>query len=209
MAINEPVEFCQKRTGKVTARQLLDVVRSGNDSVYMHGEAAIDRASYSDAFVFTVSAVSKYGKAEKVTKIDVPGWVSNGQTSVTRECSNEGARWTVYANAYRPSQGFWYIDRHKDGRLAAILELLPRDAEVSFHVYLDAGTNEYLVTATSKLHHYVETGLHADSLFLVAQWSERGKVKERTFLIDTSCGAHNSARFGSPRHANDGTGGRG
>jgi hypothetical protein len=80
-----------------------------------------------------------------------------------------------------------------------VLELLPRDAEVSFEISLDAGTNEYLIRAECPMNYGTQSGLHADRFTLIAEYESRGKRKARRFLIDTSCVAHNSARFGAPR----------
>jgi hypothetical protein len=209
--MNESVERAQETTGKVTARQLLALVRKGSDSLYMHGEAVHGRPSYSDAFTFTVSAVEKRERfkaidgstvrgAETTTTLDVPGWVSNGNTSKTTERmhtdSYDGRSYRVvrYSEAFSPTKGFWPL--YRNDSLLNVLELLPGDALVSFHVYLDAGTNEYLVRASAPMNFSTESGLHCDKLFLVAEHMVRGKAKTRSFCIGSSCGPHNTARFG-------------
>lgn len=208
--MNEAIERAQARTGKVTARQLLETIRAGGDSLFMHGEAPHDRPSYSDAFVFTLTSTRKDRKTdvETSTKLDVPGYVSNGSTSETKEHTrNEDGQihtWKTQPTAFRPVRGFWSLRYNEN--LRNVLELLPRDAEVAFHVYLDAGTHEYLIRAVCDMQFGREEGLHADRLYLVVATTERGKRKERRFLIDTSTGPHNSARFGSPRHDRDETG---
>lgn len=204
--MNEPIEHAQKTTGKVTARQLLAVYRAGPRHCYLHGKAAPNRASYSDSFIFTFSSceTDRKTKSETVTKIDLPGWVSNGTTS-TREIRKDsgGKPYGHYTEAYRPLGGFWSLS-YNDA-LPAVLELLPRDAEVSFFVYLDAGTNGYLVEAESTecAGLVAHKGLHNDRIYLVAEWGPPGKRRERHFLIDTSTCPHNTARFGGPQHEAD------
>jgi hypothetical protein len=198
--MNEPIERAQEITGKVTARQLLAVVRAG-ERLYMHGKAVYNRPSYSDAFTFEVSAPKKTNGVEITARIEVPGYVSNGETSERKVHTDslDGHAWTTYCNAFRPTSGFWHIGYGE--RIRDVLELLPGDAEVSFHVYLDAGTNELLVCAETSVRggRFTESGLHSDHLYLVAECNVRGKKRERRFLIDVSTGAHNSARFGYQR----------
>lgn len=208
--MNEPTERAQALTGKTTARQLLTAIRAGGDSLYMHGEAVHDRPSYSDAFTFTVSSGRKdrKTKAETLTKVDVPGWVSNGSTSETKEHTDPKdpyRKWKTQPTAYRPRTGFWHLSYNETIR--NVLELLPAEAEIAFHVYLDAATHEYLIRAECPMQFGRECGLHGDSLYLVASWDRRGKRQEKTFLICTRTGPHNSSRFGSPRHDRDETGG--
>jgi hypothetical protein len=213
MAINEPTERAQAQTGKVTARQMLAAIRQGDmfSGCYFHGHATHDRPSYSDSFIFTLSSVKKdrKSKAETVTKIDVPGWVSNGSTSETKEHTPPAdgsllrGKWWTQPTAYRPTSGFWSVARE---HLRDLLEVLPGDALVAFHVSLDSGTNEYLIRAKSDMNHEAYTGLHCDRLYLVAEITKRGKTVQRTFMVETSTCPHNSARFGSPRHERDETG---
>jgi hypothetical protein len=194
--MNEPIERAQEDTGKVTARQLLTVVRAG-DRVYMHGAATPNRPSYSDAFVFDVSAATRGpGKVEQTTRLRVPGYVSSGNTSERKRnvSQSDGHVWMTYGEAFKPMSGFWSVCSHE--RLVDILELLPADAHVAIHVYLDAGTNELLVCSDVTLPNGRESGLHSDWLVLVAEYTVRGKRRERRFIVDTSTGAHNSARFG-------------
>lgn len=205
--MNEPVEYAQASTGKVTARQLLQCVRAGTDNIFMHGKATPDRQSYSDSFVFSVSAVAKdrKTKSETTTKLDVPGWVSNGHTSERKEHpgTDGGRAWVTYAKPYRPLRGFWSLTYD---RLIDLLELIPGDAEVSFHVYLDAGTNELLIGSSIRLPGFNQEGLHGDHLYLNVTRMVRGKPKTSHHLISTSTGAHNSGRFGGPVSETDSTG---
>jgi hypothetical protein len=168
--MNEPTEHAQQTTGKVTARALLSVLK-GCASASLHGYAAPNRASYSDSFVFDVVAKHEKAGIETRKTLAVPGWVSNGLT-------DEG-------NAHRPIKGFWWLYAVTD-RVLDVLDLLPSDAEVSFHVYQDAGTSPVLTDAK----------LHADHLYLCANYTSRGKRVTRTFMIDAHTGKHNSARFG-------------
>jgi len=199
--MNEPIQRAQQRTGRVTARQLLACIRAGQDSLYTHGKAVFDRPSYSDAFTFTVTSVhqdktfprtvrASHTDVETVTKLDVPGYVSNGHTSaVEQRTSTDGRKYNRYTEAFRPDGGFWSLSYCTRDRLVDALSLLPGEAEIAFYVYLDAGTNETLVDA----------GLHGDHLYLVASTVRRGKAKVRSFLLDVSTGPHNTARFGAYR----------
>jgi len=205
--MNGSVEDAVKHTGQVTAKQLREVIRAfprANDRRrFMHGRIPYDRPSYSSAFIFTVRCVNRERekRTETEAKIDVPGYVSNGHTSQRETRTHENSTWQVYSEPYRPRHGFWSLD-HLD-TLETALELLPADASVAFHVYLDAGTHEYLIRADASMQFGTEHGLHADQLYLVASFMKRGKPVELRFLLDTSIGAHNSARFGAPRHDRD------
>lgn len=212
--MNEPTEFAQGVTGKLTAKQLRIAIREarrmrGDFRMFAHGVAVEGRASYSDAFVFELSLAVEDRKAasKSCTVVKVPGWVSNGSTSERKEHMSEtdGHRWTTYAEAYRPTRGFWSLFS-TEGALYDLLCLLPGDAEVAFHVYLDAGSNEYLIRAECPMGRFSESGLHSDHFYLVSTSTVRGKRREQRFLIDVSTGAHNSARFGSPAHGKDSTG---
>jgi hypothetical protein len=180
--MNEPIEHAQKTTGRVTARDLLALLKAGADSLTLHGEADPTRASYSDAFVFTVGTTSRTGpRVEQTHTLEAPGWVSNGYTSDRETRTYEGRSYPKYATAFRPTRGFWFLSYCRD-RLLSLLEILPKNAEISFFVYLDAGTSETLTNA----------GLHADWLYLVT--GHRGK--RRDYLLDVSTTDHGSARFG-------------
>lgn len=168
--MNEPTEHAQKRTGAVTVRALLAVLR-GCASASLHGYAAPERASYSDSFIFDVTAKHETKGIETRKTLAVPGWVSNGTT-------DDGS-------THRPEKGFWWLYGVTD-RIVDVLDLLPANAEVAFHVYQDAGTNPSLADAK----------LHADHLYLCASYPYRGKRVTRTYMIDTHTGKHNSARFG-------------
>jgi hypothetical protein len=204
MASCEGVETAQMTTGKVTAGSLLETVRFGSDSLYVHGYAPHNRPSYSDAFVFTLSAVQKgKNKSETTQKLDVPGSVRGGHTSERKEHVSHDPdlttrRWMTYSEGYRPTKGFWSFGCGRE-RLIDVLELLPRDAEVSFEVQLDAGTNELLIRSDAQTAYCIERGLHADRFVLVVEHKVRGKVKVRRYIVDESCGAHNTARFGVGR----------
>lgn len=199
MSISESVEQAQKTTGIVTAKDLLAVVKLGSDGLGMHGEADPARESYSNAFVFTVNATKKDRKTKFETKaqIAVPGRVGNGHTSERTTTEYKGSRYPKYTGTYSPRAGFWYLTTCASA-LIDVLELLPSAAEVSFFVHLDAGTTDYLIAADSTLSMETHKGLHADHLYLDASYMVRGKRVSRRFLIDTSVGAHNSARFGCP-----------
>jgi hypothetical protein len=208
--MNESIETAQACTGKTTAGQLREVIRYGVKSCYMRGHATPERESYSNAFTFTLTAIeSENYKAGYIAekKLNVPGHVSNGSTSLRKEHTSlsDSSKWTTYDEAYRPLQGFWSLSLGARERLLDVLDLLPKDAEVAFRVYLDSGTNGYLIAAECKMgyHNYPESGLHTDSLYLIVRQNVRGKEKVREFLLDWNTTAHNSARFGSPRHDRD------
>jgi hypothetical protein len=183
--MNEPTVHAQQTTGATTAKALLAVLK-GCDSAGLHGRAATDRASYSDSFVFDVIATSKRKGVETRKEVSVPGWVSNGSDD-TKEThkSLSGRPFDVYSGVFRPERGFWWLYAITD-RVIDILDLLPSNAEIAFHVWLDGGTTETLIGTT----------LHADHLYMVATYTSRGKRIERRFMIDASTGQHNTARFG-------------
>jgi hypothetical protein len=195
--VNEPTEAAQEVTGKVTAGQLYKMVKDGG-CVGLSGEATYNSASYSDSFVFNFRVTREAFKkrAETSSEIRVPGWVSNGHTSKREErtSTSDGTKYMHYTETYRPTGGFWYL--YSTEKVRDLLQLLPSDAEVSFQVYLDAGTNEYLVRTDCAMPFERYEGLHADHLYLHATKMVRGKRKTWSFLVDTTCGAHNSARFG-------------
>lgn len=198
--MNEPIERAQALTGKVTARALLALARKGS-AIGIHGTAVHDRPSYSDAFTFEcrVKVKDRKSGSETSTTLDVPGYVSNGNTSAReiRKSTLDANGWMAYTDTFRPERGFWYLYSHD--RLCDLLEILPPDCEVALWVYLDAGTNENLIRAEADMGYSKEQGMHADRLYLVAKTTTRGKVKTREFLIDCSTGWHNSARFGWAR----------
>jgi hypothetical protein len=200
MVHNEPVEHAQKITGKTTVATLLPVVRAGTSALTLHGRAAPERESYSDAFIFTMRGRRTVGKSktETVMEAEVPGYVSNGHTSERGEHQYEGRKIVNYCGVYRPQSGYWFLS-YSQAALLDVLELLPREAELSFHVYLDAGTNELLVRADCAMNHEQFAGLHCDHLYLEATNKVRGREKTRRYLMDTTVGAHNTARFGDVR----------
>jgi hypothetical protein len=148
--------------------------------------------------VFTLSSVHKTRQGTEVTQsLDVPGEAHNGLAGKPQEhTSAESGRWFTFDGFYRPERGFWSLGWYCRERLLDVLELLPREAHVSFDVQLDAGTNEYLVRADCAMAFGLEQGLHADRFMLIAECMVRGKRKVRSYLIDETVGAHNSARFG-------------
>src|SRR4029077_976926 len=90
--------------------------------------------------------------------------------------------------AFRPDHGFWSLHAGAE-YLRDALACLPANAEISFEVYLDAGSCESLMRAN----------VHHDRLVLHATWKSGQKTVHRAFMVDASSGLHNSARFGSPR----------
>ncbi len=206
--MNEPVEYAYTRIAgePPVALDLKRTVKFGRDSLYMHGDATQGRASYSDSYLWTITAVreSNEGDAKKKETCThvFPGWVSNGHTS-TREVivpkDPESPPWMRYTESYRPLRGYWDLGIVCRERLLDILEELPANARVAFHLYLDAGTNELCVRSDCKMHYYQEQGLHVDHLYLCASYLSRGKERKPRFLIDVSVCAHNSARFGNAR----------
>jgi len=201
MGHNEPTEFSETLTGKVTAKALLACVKLGSDSLSLHAVAAVGRASYSDAFVFEITArrTERKKNAETTSRLDVPGYVSNGHDSTREERVFEGRKVVSYAGVHRPTKGHWFLSYAPRERLLDVLELLPSEAEVSFFVYLDAGTNENLIRADVHTNYGTEQGLHSDHLYLEATWVSRGKRVVRRYLVDVSTGSHNTARFGVGR----------
>lgn len=194
-------DVAKETTGPMTAKALLRHVRLGNDGLYVHGRAPLSRPSYSDAFVFTLSARSGAHGGEVTSTMDVPGYVNPGHTSEreVRKSAHMSGNWHEYNQPFRPEKGFWSLSYNPRDRLIDVLELLPAKTEVGFRVSLDAGTNEYQVRADMVMNHGVEEGLHTDHFYLFAHCLVRGRTVMRSWLIDTSTCAHNTARFGCER----------
>lgn len=192
--MNNSIQLAQEITGNVTSGELLAHIKKGNRH-FMHARAVIDRPAYSDAFIFRFSSVKEtLGDHSKdiTTAIDIPGFVSNGNTSERVEHKSlAGNKFTSYSNkAYRPLEGFWSLWMVE--RIIAILELLPKETPISFYVWLDHGTNELAICADCNMNYHTEKGLHGDALYLLAE-TKRGA---REFLIDYAISAHNTGRFG-------------
>ena len=171
------IQYAQEKTGKVTAKMLRGVLASlhrkgtARGTLAIHGEAVYGRASCSDSFIFTLSASAEVRRVNHdirpvttTVKIDVPGYVSNGYTSVrAEEASTPCSPYMRYTEPFRPEKGFWYLPYQWE-RLENIVALLPADAEVALFVALDDGTQEYLVRSDVAINRETHRGLHADSL---------------------------------------------
>lgn len=144
--------------------------------------------SWSDAAIGTMTFKKEVKGVETFTEVrDIPCVIRNGHTNEIETYTYDGRTRERYSGVYKPTKGFWYLAYNET--LLAVLEGLPARAEVSFEVYLDAGTNEPLVKAR----------MHSDFLYLVAKWTSGKKTVTRRFLIDVSTGEHNTARFGNSR----------
>lgn len=162
------------------------------DTFYFHGARELDAPEYSDPFIFTMTAAfNNYGpnKREEKSTLDIRGDVRGGHTDTIRmvESTLGGKPWPRADEGYRPRRGFWSLYCGEE-LLRSAMASIPDDAEVSLSVYLDAGTNQYLLMANPVL--------HGDHLYLHAEWKRGSKQYKRKFLIDTTTSAHNSARFG-------------
>lgn len=155
-------------------------------SVYCHAETIHDRSSYSDEMTFNFS-IERKGLTTK--GFTLPGICRNGHDDKTQEMESaiDGDKYMKYVGVYRPLRGFFSLNGYND--LVGCLEAIPDDAEVKVEVYLDAGTNEICVRA----------GLHCDHVYLKAKWTRGKRLIERCFLLKSSTGLHNSARFGGGR----------
>jgi len=205
MSYSEGSQTAEETTGQVTAGALLAHIKGAE--VYLHGQAAYGRPSYSEAFIFTVSA-KRYAprvkgaswedrRAEIVSTLDVPGSCNRGTTSEVEIRESSSGPHHEYRTPFGPQKGFWSLFAHTED-FRAILELLPRDAIVSLQVSLDAGTHEYLVRSTSTMNYETYKGLHADHLYVCATYTRRGKTVKARFLLDTSVVPHTTCRFGYP-----------
>lgn len=86
-------------------------------------------------------------------------------------------------NTFTPDRGCWSITSLQYCPLVTTaFACVPIGAELEFRVLLDSMSNGYCARA----------GLHGDVLVMHAR---KGKI-DRSFILDTSIGAHNSARFG-------------
>ncbi len=159
---------------------------------YFHGTRVYDAPSYSDPYTFAVTAAyDSYDKRNgaESARLDIPGDVHGGHTDKLEHCTYEGQDRVRSCEAYRPLKGFWSLFAGEELLRSAVASL-PDDAEIELEVYLDAGSNEILLLAN----------LHADKLYLNAKWTRGTKKHTRKFLIDTSTGRHNTARFGDCRY---------
>ena len=192
------METTTENTLVVTAKELKHLVKLGTDSLTLRGKADPNRPSYSDAFLFDVGASKKVHSRLISSTMTVPGRVGNGNTSKTKEHKEGFDRWVAYSEPFQPTSGFWSLSYVQD-RLLAILDLLPKDAEVAFEVALDYGTNEYLTRANATMNYETYQGFHHDHLYLVVYRTVRGERKRSWFLLDTQVVPHNTARFGYGR----------
>lgn len=100
-------------------------------------------------------------------------------------CTKDGDVWYSdrHENDYWPTSGCWvisYAQYHHE--LMSAFASVPIGSELSFTVALDAHSNGYCARAR----------LHADVLRMTAK---KGKTL-RTFMLDATVCAHNTARFG-------------
>jgi hypothetical protein len=186
-----PATEADKRTPNPTLAALRQLVRECHD-FYVHAHADPRRESWSDAFIFELTGKRKVGGAEVSVKVEVKGRVSNGHTSefVVEPRKGDFGPYPRHTEVFRPEKGFWSLHNHTVFRSAVMA--LPVDVEPTFYIYLDAGTNQTLIPH----------GLHSDHFYLEGKREGR-KVQTWQFLLDVSAGAHNTARFGSPRHDAD------
>lgn len=95
-------------------------------------------------------------------------------------------------NTYEPKRGTWVMlcARQQD-HLQSIFRLIPTGSELHIEVRLDYGSNAYCV----------RNRLHVDQLVIRATpIDRRGKrLNQLEFLLDSSVGEHNTARFGNGR----------
>ncbi len=171
----------------ITARALARALK-GYSHVSLHAIADPRRESWSDAVTVEVTASHGYaGRSEPDTRttIAMDGTVHGGHSDSVHEYEYEGGSRVRYDGAHRPSEGYWTL-MYGAPTLRALVDLLPPDAALTWDVYLDAGTHE----AATRVR------FHVDHLYLLARYKVRGKDVETKFLVDVSCGPHNSARFG-------------
>lgn len=168
----------------------------GSARLYLHVDRDLTAPSYSDACIFRLTCQEeKKGQETREMIEGIPGIVRNGYTSEQERSEYEGKSIRRYSDrAYRPTAGYWSL--YASTTFPAVVELLPKDAALSFEVYLDGGTTEG----------HAKVMMHSDHLYLHAKWTRNGKEIMRRFLIDVSTGPHNTARFGTPTHDLDSQG---
>lgn len=113
-----------------------------------------------------------------------PGRITRGHLDRLYE-SDDRQVWYAddHSNDYEPKSGCWVITSCQyHAELMTAFASIPTGAELSFTAALDALSNGYCARAR----------LHGDVLRLTAR---KGKTL-RTFILDASVCAHNSARFG-------------
>lgn len=119
--------------------------------------------------------------------IRFPGFASRigrGRRDGVYEVDDYVAYSSEESNEYTPMTGCWIVTtcRH-DADVMTAFAATPNGAELTFVVALDALSNAYCARAR----------LHGDVLRMTAK---KGKTL-RTFTLDASVCAHNSARFGN------------
>lgn len=156
---------------------------------YFHGKRVPDAPSWSDPFTFTLTVTHSDHQNKEHDHLELPGMVHGGHNDALEWHKGfDGREFPHASEGYRPTTGFWSLFSGEE-YFRNVVEMLPSDAELSIEVYLDAGTNEILM----------REHLHHDRLILNAHWKRGKKEFNRTFLIDSYCGRHNSARFGDAK----------
>jgi hypothetical protein len=186
----------EKRVANPTLAALRELVRTCHD-FYVHAYARHDRESWSDDFVFELTGKRNVGGKEVSVKVEVRGRVSNGHTSdfeIVKRTGSDFGDYPRYTECFRPQRGFWSL-HNRDVFKSAVMAL-PLDVEPTFFVYLDAGTNQTLIPH----------GLHSDHFYLHGKRQGDRKEQKWEYLLDVTCGRHNTARFGGPTHDSDGVG---
>lgn len=159
-----------------------------NPRFYVHADRMHDTPSWSDESTFTLTGdLGRIGYTEgPYVRFEIPGIVGHGNNDETQSrIDSDGKERVSYSGIYRPKTGYWSLwsDIFRD-----LILTLPNDAELKFRVSLDGGTSEL----------HIPHKLHTDRLYLLASWQRGSRRVERTFLLDSQTGYHNSARFGSP-----------
>lgn len=137
--------------------------------------------TYGGEALATLSFVKDEDGIETRAKVEkIPARIVSGHTDAVETRNGEDH----YSETFKPRKGSWCLFYCEE--LTSAFEAIPSHADVRLDVLLDNGTNQYVTKAR----------LHCDELRLVARWKSGQKTIERRFSLDTTCGAHNSARFG-------------
>lgn len=147
--------------------------------------AYFERLGETDEAVCSLSFTNEEkGIESKATIEGIPARIHAGHTDAVETHTYDGRSYERYSEAYKPRRGSWCLFYCEE--LLSALEALPSHAEFRLDVNLDSGTNQYLTDAR----------LHCDRLYLTADWTNGRKRVRRRFLLCSTSGAHNTARFG-------------
>jgi len=170
----------------IAAAKRGDRAYGGGMRYFAHFTRDTTQPSYSREIGTARITIATDSLSDVRTMIDVPMRIAFGHTDAVETHTHDGRSWEAYSETYEPQNGF--VSFSSQTFIDAVLSC-PSHAELSLEVYLDALTNQTLVDAR----------LHGDATYLIAKWTEGKREVTRRFLVETSVGPHNTARFGNSK----------